>query len=287
MSQLESGCICVNGRFFEPADATVSALDAGFLLGDGLFESLRAMDGVPYLLDRHLVRLFTAAEQMEFTNMPSRETITEQVYRALHRSSLADAYLRVTITRGIGAIGLAPPEGTPTVVVAALPAPPRRAPGSGIYLTSLQRWSGLSTTAKSTSWQHAVLARRRVAQFGADEGLYVSEHQQVLECVASNIFVANGNTLLTPRDNECLPGITRARVVELARAHGLTVTESQIELSVLIDADEIFVTNAVQGLRAVHALDGVPTRVGGPDGTFATLLSLYQGDRSAMVGVIR
>jgi branched-subunit amino acid aminotransferase/4-amino-4-deoxychorismate lyase len=287
MSHLQSGCICVNGGFFEPADATVSALDAGFLLGDGLFESLRAMDGVPYLLDRHLMRLFAAAEQMEFANMPSRETITEQVYRVLHRSSLADAYLRVTITRGIGAVGLAPPEGAPTVVVAALPAPARRAPDSGIYLTSLQRQSGLSTTAKSTSWQHAVLARRRVAQFGADEGLYVSEHQHVLECVSSNVFVANGNMLLTPRDSECLPGITRARVLELARDHGLTVIESQFELGELMDADEIFVTNAVQGLRAVHALDGTATRIGGPDGIFATLLDLYQEDRRAMVGVIR
>jgi branched-subunit amino acid aminotransferase/4-amino-4-deoxychorismate lyase len=287
MSHLQSGCICVNGCFFEPADATVSALDAGFLLGDGLFESLRAMDGVPYLLDRHLMRLFVAAEEMDFVNMPSRETITEQVYRVLHRSSLADAYLRVTITRGVGAVGLALPDGAPTVVVAALPAPARHAADSGIYLTSLQRRSGLSTTAKSTSWQHAVLARRRVAQFGADEGLYVSEHQHVLECVSSNIFAVSGNILLTPRDAECLPGITRARVLELARGHGLTVIESQLELAELMDADEIFVTNAVQGLRAVHILDGTAMPVGGPEGIFATLLDLYQEDRRAMVGVIR
>jgi branched-subunit amino acid aminotransferase/4-amino-4-deoxychorismate lyase len=281
------GCICVNGHFFDPAEATVSVLDAGFLLGDGLFESLRASEGVPYLLDRHIMRLFSAAAEFEFTNMPLRETITEQVYRTLHRAALADAYVRVTITRGSDAMGLAPPAGPPTVVIAALPAPARACADHGIEATLLEQRGERSAKAKSTSWQQAVLARRRVDRRGADEGIYVSESGHVLEGVTSNIFAVVKNTLLTPHISESLPGITRARLLELARDAGVATREAPLELDVLMDADEVFVTNAVQGLRSVCAIDGTAIGTRDSDGMFASLLGSYEDDRGAMIGAVR
>jgi branched-subunit amino acid aminotransferase/4-amino-4-deoxychorismate lyase len=285
VSHSGAGCICVNGRFFDPDEATVSVFDAGFLLGDGLFESLRASEGVPYLLDRHIMRLLSGAAEFEFAGMPRRETITEQVYRTLQRSGLTDAYVRVTVTRGSGVVGLGPPAGPPTTVIAALPLPPRICEDDGIDATLIQKHGKRCATAKSTSWQHAVLARRRVSKLGAHEGVYVSDGGHVLEGVTSNIFVVDESRLLTPHVSESLPGITRARLLELAHDAGLTAIETSLELDTLMSADEVFVTNAVQGLRSVRSIDGVAIGGESYDGMFATLVGLYEEDRRATVGI--
>jgi branched-chain amino acid aminotransferase len=284
MSSAPGGCICVNGRLCEPGRATVSVLDAGFLLGDGLFESLRATDGVPYLLERHLRRLFGAATALAFTGLPSPDALAMQVLRTLRRAALPDAYVRVTVTRGTGGVGLVSPEGVPTVVIAALPARPLTPADSGIAVALLKGSRERRTTAKSTSWQQAVVARRRVEGEGAGEGLYMSASGNVLEGVSSNVFAVDGNRLLTPPARHCLPGITRGRVLELARAHGLQALEAPLPLEGLMQAEEVFVTNAVQGLRAVATVAG--TAIGRQDagGAFDTLHRLYALDRAGVPG---
>jgi branched-subunit amino acid aminotransferase/4-amino-4-deoxychorismate lyase len=278
-----AGWICVNGGLFEPKDATVSVLDSGFLLGDGLFESLRATEGRPYLLNRHLRRLFGAAADYEFQNMPSVETVSEWVYGTLDRAALAEAYVRITVTRGCGAVGLAPPEGPPTVVVAVLPIGPPSQADDAVAVTLLPPAPHCAASAKSTSWQHMVLARRMVEKAGADEGIRVSEVRQVLEAVASNIFVVIDEQLLTPPTEQCLPGITRARAIELGREHGIPVREAPVEVGALMQADEVFLTNSVQGLRAVERVNGSAVGDPVPGSMFATLHTLYEQDRLGIV----
>ncbi len=274
-----AGCICVNGRLCEPARAVVSALDAGFLLGDGLFESLRATGESPYLLERHLQRLLGEATRLEFANLPPADEIGTQVRRTLRRAALPEAYVRITVTRGVGGVGLAPPRGAPTLVVAALPLPPLAPARSGIAVELLRGAHRRRAAAKSTSWQFAVAARRRVQACGADEGLYVSARGNVLEGVSSNVFAVVDDLLLTPPSRHCLPGITRARVLELACAHGVATVEAPLPLELLMEAQEVFVTNAVQGLRALATVAGAALDRQGAAGVFATLHGLYARDR--------
>ncbi len=284
MTPAEDGCICVNGRFHGPAHATVSALDAGFLLGDGLFESMRAIDGVPYLLDRHLLRLYGAAAALEFVNMPPLELMSEQVHLTLQKCALADSYVRITVTRGAGGLGLDQPVAPPTVVIAALPAPPRDERTLDAVLLARRH---PTPTAKSTSWQHALRDRREVDRRGADEGIYVSNAGRVLESVTSNVFVVKDERLVTPPTTDCLPGITRARVLELARDAGMPAEERAIELEELFEADEVFLTNAVRGVRRVRAVQGVV--IGAPDGagSFERIRDLQEQDRRAAVAELR
>lgn len=284
MPDTEAGCVCVDGRFYEPARACVSALDAGFLLGDGLFESLLAVDGVPYLLDRHLLRLYGAAAALEFANMPPLEVVSEQVHCTLRKSALADSYLRITVTRGSGGVGLGPPMSAPTVVIAALPAPAED--GDTIDAVLIGRRLPRAT-AKSTSWQHAVLDRRLVGRRGADEGIYVSGAGRVLESVTGNVFVVKDEQLLTPLVSECLPGITRARILELARDAHIAAREDAIDVSQLFDADAVFLTNAVRGLRQVRAVEGVPIGTHESSGLFELLHDLHDRDRRASVEKVR
>jgi branched-chain amino acid aminotransferase len=277
------GCICVNGRFSAPGEAVVSALDTGFLLGDGLFESLRATGGVPYLLDRHLARLHSAAAAIELSGLPSAAALEGQVLDTLDRAALADAYVRITVTRGLGGAGLLAPAGQPTIVVAALPAPSRARANEGIAVALLERdVEARAVAAKSTSWQKAVLDRRLVTRREAEEGIYLAADGRVLEGVSSNVFALVGEHLLTPPVRDCLPGITRARLLELAPHVGIAVSEARIELEDLLGAREVFVTNAVQGLRSVATIAG--TAIGGLDsssGVFAALRRGYEEDRAA------
>lgn len=298
MARSQSGCICVNGRLFAAREATVSALDAGFLLGDGLFESLRADNGFAYLLDRHLARLRDAARDLEFARMPSVEEMAEQVGETLERAELQDAYLRITVTRGSGEVALAPPSGPPTVVIAALPAPPRLDPNVGMAVALLGPPGERGPKAKSTSRQSAVLAKRRAQKAGGDEGIYVSGCGHVLEGTSSNVFAVREGCLITPPAEDCLPGITRGRLIELARREGLDVREASLTSERLLSSDEAFVTNAVQGLRAIGSVDGRPVGgkglvfghkqglfaqeggvCGNKGGVFARLLALYEADR--------
>jgi branched-chain amino acid aminotransferase len=282
LSRSRSGCVCVDGRFSAPDEAVVSALDAGFLLGDGIFESLRASGGVPYLLERHLRRLYAAAEALEFSGLPAMAALAERVHETLRRSELLDAYVRVTVTRGVGGVGLVAPAGAPTVVVAALPIPVRTPAEHGIGVTLLERRREERAAAKSTSWQQTVLDRRRVERLGAEEGLYVTTGDaHVLEGVSSNVFAVAGGQLLTPAGSECFSGVTRGRIVELAPRAGLEVREAPLALTELLRAEEVFVTNAVQGLRCVRAI--ADTAVGGQAvaGAFDALRRLYEDDRAA------
>jgi branched-subunit amino acid aminotransferase/4-amino-4-deoxychorismate lyase len=280
------GCVCVDGRFSAPGEAVVSVLDAGFLLGDGIFESLRALHGVPYLLDRHLTRLYAAAEALELAEMPAVHVLEGQVHETLHRSALADAYVRITVTRGVGGVGLTAPPSGPTVVVAALPAPTRVPAERGIDVALLERRRQERVATKSTSWQHAVLDRRRAERLGAEEGIYVSDDARVLEGVSSNVFAVEGERLLTPAVRECFPGITRGRILELAHGAGVEVRETAIELARLMRAEEVFVTNAVQGLRRVRAVSGTAVGRGAAPASFDALRGLYEEDRAAVAAAV-
>jgi branched-chain amino acid aminotransferase len=101
----------------------------------------------------------------------------------------------------------------------------------------------------------------------------------VLEGTASNVFALSGGRLLTPPAEDCLPGITRGRVLELAQQDGIEAIEAPLDVETLVNAQEAFVTNAVQGLRPIARIDGRP--LGSERGVFARLANLYEADRAA------
>ena len=171
--------------------------------------------------------------------MPSPDAIAEQVLRTLRRAALPDAYVRVTVTRGTGGVGLAPPGGAPTVVVAALPARPLAPADSGIAAALLRERRGAAGGGQEyelAAGRRGQAQRRRLR--GRARALYVSASGNVLEGVASNVFaVIDDGRLLTPPVRHCLPGITRGRLLELARAHGLEVLEAPLPLDALMQAE--------------------------------------------------
>lgn len=279
---LTEGCVYVNGAFVPPAQATVPAFDHGYLYGDGLFETLRTYGGVPFRLDEHLERLEEGLAKLSIRGAPAAHELRARVLETLEHSRLPEAYLRITITRGICARGLDPGEGdTPTVLIAALPLrtyPPAHY-AKGIAATVL--WARLTQrhpppTLKSTSSQHTVLARLELSRRGAHEGLFLDEAGHVTEGTVSNVFAVMGGALLTPPRSVCLPGITRAEVLVIAREVGLHTQEQPLLASALPEAEEIFITSSLAELLPVVRIDQAVIGAGRPGPVYQRLHGHYR-----------
>lgn len=260
MAQATRGCVYVDGRWYAQGEPALPAEDRGFLFGDGVFESLRARDGVPVRLGAHLDRLASSAAAVGIEAIPPREAVADIAREAVERAGLADAYLRITLTRG--ASGGFDPEGAspPRLVVSALPPPPPP-PATGVSAALLPP-SALPDhpppQVKATAgFLRQTLGRRKARAAGYDDAIWRDPAANVTEATSSNVFAVTGALVRTPPESVCLPGITRAAVLEAARSLGFATSVAPLPTDALLVADEVFLTNAVAGVVAVRQVAGV------------------------------
>lgn len=268
--------------------AVVSVYDRGFLYGDTVFETLRTYGGRPHLLDRHLARLAASAALVGLALPVGLDALEAETLRALDASGETDALLRITLSRGEGPLGLDPSRALVprrVVFVEPLSPAPLRAWGEGLSasIVRTRRASDLVPEAKTGAYLDAVVALRQAASAGADEAIIVDPHGDVVEASASNVFAilapsgapprpgegegaraAGPVVLVTPPEGALLPGITRACVLELARASGLPCEERRLTEVELRHANEVFLTSSVRELAGVVAIDGVTVGSGRP-----------------------
>lgn len=276
------GCVYVNGAFVPPAQATVPAFDHGYLYGDGLFETLRTYGGEPFRLDEHLARLEAGLAVLAIRGAPPARTLQALVRETLSRAQLPEAYLRITVTRGVSSRGLDPTGcDTPTVLIAALPLRtyPEAHYTDGIAATVL--WARPTQlhpppTLKSTSYQHTVVARPELSRRGVQEGFFVDGTGHITEGTVSNVFAVVNGALITSPSGVCLPGITRAEVLSIARASGMRVQEEPLPVRALTEADEIFVTSSLAELLPVVRVDESRIGTGKPGPVYQRLHRLYR-----------
>lgn len=251
------GCVCVDGVFTEPAAARVPALDHGVLFGDGVFETVRAYAGVGFRLEQHLERLEQTATAMEFPPLPSRAQLRSWIGECLVRGELADAHVRITLTRGVSARGWDPAgSSAPTVIISALPYRPVELEEgvSAVTLWSRSLEERPLPSWKTTSYQRSILGRKEAQRRGAYEGLFVDAEGHVLEGATSNVFAVVDGRLWTPEEG-CLPGITRAEVLSIADERGLTVWRKPLAREALYAAEELFLTSSLAELVPVLEVD--------------------------------
>ena len=276
----------VNGER-QPSDGPhLSARDRGLTLADGLFETMLLRRGRVFRLEAHVGRLEWG---LPVLGIPVPATLREWVARAVSESE-ADGSLRLTVTRGVGPGGLAPPVNVvPTVVVTAgpLPPPPVAAPpdaepeelvlGCVAHIASGRRnersmTAGLKTLAYTDSVAALVEAQRA----GANEALFLDTDGHCSEATASNLFVWTGQVLLTPPAScGVLPGITRAAVIEVASAAGLTVVERAFGLDELLAAPEAFLTSSLRGVVPLLRVGGQWLGHGRPGARTGALAAAY------------
>lgn len=271
--------VWVDGRRQPSEGPHVSARDRGFTLADGVFETMKARNGKAFRLERHLTRLEGALRTLV---IPVPAELREWVDAALHAAPPGDAAVRLTVTRGVAAGGVAAPaEPTPTVVVTVSPPPVF---GSAIYEAGLTariasgRRNEFSATAglKTLAYTDAVLAMIEARNAGADDVLFLDTSGHCSEASASNLFAVIGGRLVTPPTScAALPGITRAAVLELAAGLGVAADERPFDLSELGASSEAFLSSSLRGLAPLVRIDGNALGAGTPGPLTARMRAAY------------
>lgn len=257
--------VYINGQFVPAGEACISVFDHGLLYGDGVFEGIRAYDGRVFRLDEHVKRLYNSARAILLEIPLSPERLREAVLETLRRNELADAYIRLVVTRGVGDLGLDPAKcrAGPTIFIIAdaIELYPQEFYERGLELiTTVTRRNlpeALSPAIKSLNYLNNILAKIEVSRAGLLEGLMLNHEGYVAEATGDNVFLYANNRLVTPpRSVGILEGITRAAVVELAADLGIPVFEERFTRQFVYTADECFLTGTAAEIIPVVTVDG-------------------------------
>jgi branched-chain amino acid aminotransferase len=262
----------MDGRLVSPQEATVSVFDRGFLYGDSVYEVVRTYGFRPFELARHLERLARSARRLALTLPWAAERTQAEVLRSLAASrggdppdeaaapwNLGERSIRIIMTRGAGELGLDPAlavEPRAIVIAGPLRAPPGEAYREGVACRIVgirhDAPDAVDTTAKTGAHLSNVLA-----QAGAHEALLLDRDGFVTEGASSNVFVVRDGAVETPPlAAGILEGVTRAIVLELARAEGIPLREAALRPDDLAGADEIFITSTAREVLPVTVLGG-------------------------------
>jgi branched-chain amino acid aminotransferase group I len=255
----------VGGRLVPRAEAKVSVFDSSVQGGDACWEGLRVYDGRIFALDRHLDRLFASARSLDFVDVPSRQEVEAAIFETLAANGMRDGvHIRLTLTRGEKVTsGMSPAlnRSGPCLIVLAEWKPPvydRR----GIRLVT-SSWRRNSPQCLDSKIHHAnllnnILAKIEANHAGVDDALMLDVDGYVAETNATNLFLVARGSLHTPTADHCLPGITRAIVLEIARAEGIAASERRVSLHEFHTADEVFATGTMGELTPVLEIDRRP-----------------------------
>ena len=258
----------VNGEFLPLERATVRVEDRGFQFADGVYEVVRTYDGKPFATDAHLVRLFRSLESIEIKISLTAGQLMSIIEEGVQRSGFAEAIVYLQITRGCAPRhrGL-PKDAKPTIVmtVRELPAYAKKLPTNGIAVITLPEFRWARCDIKSIALLPNVLAYQAAREAGANDAIFVQEDDTVNEATAGNVFLVQHGRLRTPpKSTHILPGVTRDKLFEAARAAGIETTEERITKSDLYSADEIFLTSTTSEVTPVVAVDGKQIGSGKP-----------------------
>ena len=282
----------VNGRISDGASAAISIFDHGFLYGEGVYEVIRTYNGEPFLFDRHMQRLRTSAAMIRL-DMPlsdrdylqrSLDTMNAAGLGRKSDGAVAEAYIRILHTRGIGDLTY-DPAATPTpsvvVIVKPFPVTPEEqfATGVKVCLVDIIRNHPRSVNPliKSNNLLNNALCMQEAMRKGGVEGVFRNFKGELSECSQSNLFIVRDGVVLTPQlDAGLLAGITRAFVFELGAGHGIRVEEAALRDADLLGADEAFFTSTTKELMPIVQVDNRTIGSGAPGPVTRKLLAEFR-----------
>ena len=252
--------VYLDGRFLRRDEAAVSVWEHCFLYGDGVFEGIRAYDGRVFKLDEHLSRLFESAKSLDLTVPLSKKELSEVVLATFAVNGLKEGHMRLTVTRGVGTMGLNPRNCKACSVVAmAYPFAPLLGSKAVRLITSTvrrRRCDSVDAKIKSANYLENILAKIQSNEAKYDDALMLDHNGYVAEATAMNIFVRHKEKWSTPTTVACLDGVTRQLVVDLLQNLGASVAAREISLHELYIGDEVFCTGTGAEIVPVESVDG-------------------------------
>ncbi|UCC33682.1 MAG: branched-chain-amino-acid transaminase [Candidatus Bathyarchaeota archaeon] len=256
--------VYIDGKFYPKSGAKVSVYDHGLLYGDGVFEGIRAYEGVVFKLKEHIDRLYRSAHTIMLQIPLTKDEMTKAVLETLRKNDLKTAYIRLLVTRGVGDLGLDPRKcPKPSIIIITEPVielHSGEAKAKGV--TTMISWvkrdpvDATSHEIKSLNYLNSILAKIEANTTDVDEAICLDKVGFVCEGVAENIFIVREGEIFTPPvSTGALPGITREAVMELAERMGYAATERNITPNELFNADEVFFTGTAAEVTPVREIN--------------------------------
>lgn len=282
--------IYLNDRFVDEKEACVSVFDHGFLYGDGVYETIRSYGSRIFMRDQHLSRLRRSADaiglRIPYLDWPA--LLDEAMTRNDVGNGQVDAYIRITISRGTGDIGLDPALcPNPTIVIMTKPlispSPEQYRTGVSLIVAKTRRNlpSALDPQIKATNFLNNILAKQEAIAAGAFDSVLLNWESHLTECTVSNLFFVKDRRLCTP-SLSCgiLDGITRSIILTLAREGQIPAKEGAYTVADLQEADECFLSNTSMEVMPATRLDHRPIGKGNPGPITQQLHQLFVANRT-------
>jgi branched-chain amino acid aminotransferase group I len=274
--------IWVGGRLQPRSDARISVFDSAVQGGDAVWEGLRVYGGRIFALDAHLDRLFDSARAMAFERVPTREEVAAAIFATLAANRMRDGvHIRLTLTRGEKVTsGMSPGfnrSGPCLIVLAEWKAPVYERSGIRLITSAVRRNAPACLDSKihHNNLINNILAKIQANHAGVDDALMLDVHGFVAETNATNVFLVKRSELVTPHADSCLPGITRAKVLAIAREAAIPTVERNVTLAEVWTADEMFTSGTMGELSPVLEVDGRAIGDGGIGPLTRRLQALY------------
>ncbi len=258
--------VYLNGRLVPRNEAFVSIFDAGFSMGDGVWEGLRLHKGALMFLDAHIDRLFDGARRLAMDVGLDREGLKSALRQTLEANGMTDGvHVRLMVTRGLKATVSQDPRnalGRPTVaIVAEYKTPPPATAQNGLVLATVSvrctPSSMFDMRLNTHSRLNLITALLEAIEAGADEALMLDPDGAVSSCNATNFFFVRDGVVFTSSGDFCFNGITRGHVIDLCRENGIGIQLGAFPVEAARRADEAFVTGTTAGLTPVRMIDGL------------------------------
>ncbi len=245
--------VCLNGRYLKENEAKISVGDSGFLYGEGIYETLRTVDGKLMNLEAHLERLGQSAALFAIL-LPEFSKIGRWTQQVVNRNKfVGEARVRITVSGGVHGFGALAEK--PTILITAVPlisVGAQRARGVSVITFPVER---PFPEVKTTFLVPAMMAQRALRKARAYEAILVNQNGYVTEGSISNVFIVRRGKIFTPKSG-ILGGTTRARIIALARQHKWRLKQRDFKVRDLVRADEVFICNAPRGIVPVRRIDG-------------------------------
>jgi branched-chain amino acid aminotransferase len=246
----------VNGELDDLARLRISPLDHGLLVGDGVFETLRVYDGVPFAWRRHHERLAFSGHGIGL-GVPDSGELRSAADAVLEANGLREARLRITVTGGESPLGSERGEAAPTVIVAASELASRPPDADVVTVPWARNERGAVAGLKTISYAENVRALAYAREHGASEAVFPNTRGDLCEATGSNVFLVFQGVLHTPpAEAGCLLGVTRALILELAAGMGIAIEEAALPLDALHRSEEAFLSSTTREVQAIARVDG-------------------------------
>jgi branched-chain amino acid aminotransferase len=276
--------VYIDGAYYPKSQAKISVYDHGFLYGDGVFEGIRAYNGVVFKLKEHVDRLYRSAHALTMQMPITKEDMINAVVETLRKNNLKDSYIRLIVTRGIGDLGLDPRKcPKPSVVIITDQISIRSGDAKETGVTAMFSWvrrnpvDATSHEIKSLNYLNSIMAKIEANACGVDEAICLEHSGCIAEGVGENIFIVkNGELLTPPTSTGALAGITSDIIIELAAKLGIKLTVTNLTPFMMFTADEAFFTGTAMEVIPIREINKRQIGTGKPGPVIKKLLDEFQ-----------